>query len=223
MSLPRPVSQAESPSLGWAHGRHFNFFVSFFVRLATTLIVYWNQNDVSHTNAFPYLLGTWPLSLFPPCDRFFNFSCLNKSSPTTSKPDHTICYGVKFKEMVLNSLQQPCIMFINLFLLWHTWHLWFINKSCRNVKVQMSFRIQCQKTVNHTTTFHLTFNKVSWNIVYETDWFPKPPIRAMTAYGVHDATYKKQIVMAALAILISADWLCCCWLLRSDSTFIFFA
>lgn len=128
MSLPKPASQAKSPSLGSAHGKHLIYFVSFFCTLGSN-----HQNYVSHTNAFPYLLGTWPLCLFPPWDRFLNFSCLNKSSPTVSKLDHTICYGVKFKGMVLNSFQQPWIMNINLFLLWHTWHLWFINKSCRNL------------------------------------------------------------------------------------------
>lgn len=54
-------------------------------------------------------------------------------------------------------------------------------------------------------------------------WSPKAPIMATTAYGVQAATNKKQIVIAAFAILTSADWAFASWLLRKDSTFIFLA
>jgi hypothetical protein len=43
-----------------------------------------------------------------------------------------------------------------------------------------------------------------------TYWFPKAPMRAITAYGVQDATNRKQMNMAALEMRISADvWFCC--------------
>lgn len=52
---------------------------------------------------------------------------------------------------------------------------------------------------------------------------PNAPISDITPYGVHEHTYKKQIVMAAFAIRISADSAEVLAFERSESTFIFFA
>lgn len=52
---------------------------------------------------------------------------------------------------------------------------------------------------------------------------PKAPIRDITPYGVQDTKNRKHIVIAALAMRISAVSLLLSTLERRDSTFIFLA
>lgn len=76
--------------------------------------------------------------------------------------------------------------------------------------------------------FNLTYQKyrvisTKFTAGVNRDLSPKAPISDITPYGVHDATYRKHTVSAALAMRISADSTPEAWLDLRESTFIFFA